>query len=94
MQEYGVIPQPTVTLRRLTSDDVCVVVASDGVWEALSATEAVATVCDSLAEGASVDDAARSLCQASVAVVHACGRNSQPDNTTAALVIFDEIIAD
>lgn len=31
--EFAVLPTPSVTLHDLTPSDVCLIVASDGVWE-------------------------------------------------------------
>ena len=68
--------------------------ASDGVWEGLSASEAVTEVCDSLAQGRSANGAAHALCQSAVDVVQATGRHAAPDNTTAALIIFDQVLGE
>jgi serine/threonine protein phosphatase PrpC len=88
MQDYGVIPTPTVTLRTLGSRDVCLIAASDGVWEGVGPSEAVRLVADALAEGRSAHGAAHALCAAAVGAVQAQGRHSRPDNTTAAVLVF------
>lgn len=92
MSEYGVIPTPTVTVRQLGPQDVCVIAASDGVWEGMDAMRAVKEVCDSMAHGASADAAAKQLCKDAVAAVQSTDRYNRPDNTTAALIIFDEVL--
>jgi len=92
MQDYGVIPTPTVIVRRLEEKDVCLIAASDGVWEAMTAREVVVEVTDALADGRDANSAAHALCTASVKLVKACGRHMQPDNTTAALLVFDKIL--
>lgn len=92
MSDYGVVPTPTVTVRKIGPKDVCVIVASDGVWEGLGACDAVAEVCTIMAQGGSAEIAAKNLCKTSMALVQALGgRGSRPDNTTAALIIFDEV---
>lgn len=51
--------------------------------------EAVRTVCDAMAEGRSVEDAAHTLCAESVKLAHSGRREGDADNTTAAVFIFD-----
>ena len=92
MYDYGVIPTPTVTVRQLGSQDVCVIAASDGVWEGLDATRAVQEVCDSMARGVDAEEAAHQLCIDAVAAVQGTDRFNRPDNTTAARLIFDEVL--
>jgi protein phosphatase PTC2/3 len=42
LEPAGVIAQPVVVERSLTASDRCLILASDGVWDMLSSTEAVA----------------------------------------------------
>jgi serine/threonine protein phosphatase PrpC len=94
MADYGVIPTPTVTMRTLGPQDVCIIAASDGVWEGLDPEQAVREVCDSMAQGRDADSAAEALCTDAVKQVMAVDRRIRADNTTAALIIFDEVIGE
>ncbi|KAL4514231.1 hypothetical protein Ndes2526A_g09284 [Nannochloris sp. 'desiccata'] len=94
MSDYGVIPTPTVTLRTLGPQDVCVIAASDGVWEGLDPEQAVREVCDSMAQGRDANSAAQALCTDAVKQVMALDKRIRADNTTAALIIFDEVIGE
>jgi serine/threonine protein phosphatase PrpC len=94
MSDYGVIPTPTVTLRTLGPQDVCIIAASDGVWEGLDPEQAVREVCDSMAQGRDANSAAQALCTDAVKQVMAVDRRIRADNTTAALIIFDEVIGE
>jgi serine/threonine protein phosphatase PrpC len=91
MSAYGVIPTPTVALRTLCPGDLCLIVASDGVWEGLDAARAVREVGDALAEGRSAHGAAAAVCKAAVNAVSAKGQLMRPDNTTAALFVFEDL---
>ena len=91
MIEYGVIPTPTVSIRQLDPQDVCIIAATDGVWEGLDADEAVQFVCDLMAEGRSAESAAQELCKSAVARVHAADKRNRADNSSAALIIFDQV---
>lgn len=92
MIDYGVIPTPTVSLRRLTSHDVCIIAASDGVWEGLAPEHAVQEVCDALQAGRTADAAAHALCREAIERVEAKEKGSRADNTTAALIVFDFVL--
>jgi len=94
MSDYGVIPTPTVTHRTLGPKDVCIIAASDGVWEGLDPEQAVREVCDSMAQGRNADSAAQELCTDAVKQVTALDKRIRADNTTAALIIFDEVIGE
>jgi serine/threonine protein phosphatase PrpC len=94
MSDYGVIPTPTVTVRSLGPKDVCIIAASDGVWEGLDPEQAVREVCDSMAQGRDAYSAAQALCTDAVRQVMAVDKRVRADNTTAALIIFDEVIGD
>lgn len=91
METYGVVPTPEVMVRRLKSTDVCVIVGSDGVWEGLTAKESVAEIADSMSKGITADAAAHALCSSAVDAVKAYFKQSMPDNTTAAVIVFDEV---
>ncbi|PRW20200.1 phosphatase 2C 12 [Chlorella sorokiniana] len=94
LADYGVIPDPSVTFHQLRPEHVCLIVATDGVWEVLSPSEAVKIVCDHLAEGYSATAAAAELCREAVRLassVRHAGEAAQADNTTAAVLVFPEL---
>jgi serine/threonine protein phosphatase PrpC len=78
-------------VHRLGRQDVCIIAATDGVWEAMSAGTAVREVCDAMADGLPVNAAAAALCREAVSTA-ADKFGTRPDNTTAALIVFDEIL--
>lgn len=59
--------------------------------QVMSFSEAVRSVCDAIAEGRSVQDAAHALCAEAVRQAVQCRRPGEADNTTAAVFIFDEL---
>ena len=52
LTKFGVIHKPSITFRTLTSEDAYIIVASDGVWDNITASEAVMFVSDCIDEGA------------------------------------------
>jgi serine/threonine protein phosphatase PrpC len=91
------VPFPcAVTFRQLAPADVCLIAATDGVWDVLGYVPAVKLVADVIAEGGSAEEAATALC--SEAVREASGSNCvhvtegvEADNTTAAIFLFPEL---
>lgn len=63
LKDYGLIPTPQVTYRKITSNDEFVVLATDGVWDVLTNSEVVKIVASSrkrsLAARLLVDQATR-----------------------------------
>ncbi|KDD73786.1 hypothetical protein H632_c1838p0, partial [Helicosporidium sp. ATCC 50920] len=91
LTNYGVSHAPTVRRLELDDDHICLIVASDGVWEVFSPAEAVRIICDDLAQGKTAGEAALSLIRSAIDVSLAVTGPSGADNTTAAVFIFDEL---
>ena len=86
MQDYGVIPRPDISFYDFEGDDVCVILASDGVWDAFHPRDAVHFVCKSIISlGKNVEDATSDLCN--ICVQRQMETIGAADNTSA-IVIF------
>ena len=94
LSQYGVIPRPSVQRHTLSRDDLCLILASDGVWETCSPSEAVVCLCDLLAQGQSVPEAALELARSAVELSTAASPDIGADNTTVAVFVFDDILED
>ena len=94
LSQYGVIPRPSVQRHTLSRDDLCLILASDGVWETCSPSEAVVGLCDLLAQGQSVPEAALELARSAVELSTAASPDFGADNTTVAVFVFDDILED
>ncbi|XP_021749836.1 probable protein phosphatase 2C 12 [Chenopodium quinoa] len=45
MKNYGIISTPVITYHQITSDDVFILLATDGIWDVLSNEEVTSIVC-------------------------------------------------
>jgi protein phosphatase PTC2/3 len=68
VKPIGVIAEPVVTFHNLQPEDDFVILATDGVWEFLTSTEAVQIVAGTLSSGST--KACRSLIEAAAARWH------------------------
>lgn len=87
MEEYGVIPDPHVMCFEAKPEDCCLILASDGVWDAMDGQEAVNRVMEAVGEGKSAAQAARILVEDAVEL----GMGSpcqEADNTSAIVMLF------
>lgn len=55
------ISEPDVSQRQIVEHDVCVVVASDGIWNRLSNHDVTSIVCKALVSGKNLGDAAKAV---------------------------------
>lgn len=94
LSSYGVIQTPSIKRHTLSADDLCLVVASDGLWESLSPSETVSSLCDLLSQGRSVPEAALELVRSAVEFSMGNNPGVGADNTTAAVFVFDDILDD
>ncbi|KFM25536.1 putative protein phosphatase 2C 12 [Auxenochlorella protothecoides] len=92
LSKLGVSQAPSVVRRTLGPDDLCLILASDGVWEVFSPSEAVLTLCDHLAAGHSAPEAALDLVRTAVEVSDGTNVDIGADNTTAAVFVFDDLL--
>ncbi|KAL4422971.1 hypothetical protein ABPG75_009168 [Micractinium tetrahymenae] len=92
LSQYGVSSIPTVSLHKLAPEHMCLIVATDGVWEVLGSAAAVKLVCDALAEGHTPGEAARQLAAEAVHLADGPVRaQGAADNTTVSLFVFAEL---
>ena len=87
LQHYGVIPVPYIKTFHLGPEHCCLVLASDGVWDAMEGQAVVDHVMASYAAGRTATEAARQLVAFAVDVCLSEG-NNEADNTTAIVVFF------
>lgn len=93
LQAFGVIPSPEISFYDIEDGkDVCLIIATDGVWDAMHPRDAVVFVCGSLASKRPTPDrgssVAMDLCKTCVEMqIKAVGA---ADNTSAAVVFFSE----
>ncbi|WPT16618.1 Putative protein phosphatase 2C 33 [Picochlorum sp. SENEW3] len=91
LQAFGVIPSPEISFYDIDDGkDVCLILATDGVWDAMHPRDAVVFVSSSLASKRSSPDresrVAMDLCKACVEMqIKAVGA---ADNTSAAVIFF------
>jgi len=69
LAKFGVVTSPFVLQRTLELTDVCLILASDGVWDAFSYKEAVHLVMSSVAQGKSAREAAEILVNSAVEII-------------------------
>ncbi|KAK9840651.1 hypothetical protein WJX81_007029 [Elliptochloris bilobata] len=87
LAHHGVVPTPTVAgPRELPASAACLVLASDGVWDAMTPAEAVNFVMDAVERGATTQAAAEALAARSVEIAQE--QCCEADNTTAAVLVF------
>jgi len=88
LEEYGVIPRPDIKCYDISKEDAVLVLATDGVWDAMHPRDCCLFVLQRLlAEGQSVDQVARDLCLSCVFMQEkAVGA---ADNTSAVIIRLD-----
>eukprot|EP01023_Acetabularia_acetabulum_P007228 TRINITY_DN13075_c0_g1_i7.p1 TRINITY_DN13075_c0_g1~~TRINITY_DN13075_c0_g1_i7.p1 ORF type:complete len:246 (-),score=38.15 TRINITY_DN13075_c0_g1_i7:187-924(-) len=86
LAKFGVVYSPSILIRQLQSSDVCLILASDGVWDAYSHKEAVDLVMSLVSQGKSARQAAEILVNSSVEIVEKQGLPA--DNTTAIVFLI------
>lgn len=80
LADFGVIPVPSIKRMTLTGNERFLIVASDGVWDGIDATQAM----EFAAGGDTPKAAARRVVEKAVALYP----SSAPDNTTAVVVFL------
>lgn len=89
MKKHGILSTPVVTHHHITSDDLFIVLATDGVWDVLSNEEVVSIV--QSAETETV--AARAVVEAAVAVWKTKFPKDKPDDCTAVCLFLHQDLA-
>lgn len=92
LSESGIIPVPEVVIRRLEREHVCVIAGSDGLWDGMDCTTAVHEVCEGFKSGLEPGELAKDLCSESVRYVSNIRPNMKADNTSIALLFFEETL--
>jgi len=87
MSHHGVICEPSVVRRELPRSGGCVVAASDGVWDVLSAHEAVSRVLEAADDGEGADHIAQALVEEAVELAES-GPGGESDNASACVVLL------
>ncbi|CAG9467236.1 unnamed protein product [Pedinophyceae sp. YPF-701] len=85
MESYGVVAAPTVQVMEVPPDACCLVVATDGVWDAMGAQDVIDLVMEEVQGGASPEQAAKALANKAIELQCLTG---DADNTTVGLVLF------
>jgi len=93
LSDFGVIAKPSIAQRTLDDNDTCLIVASDGVWDCFSPTEAIELCMDVIENGGTAEDAAAALCEESVDRA-VSGPDHEADNTSAVVFIFSHVGTD
>lgn len=78
------ISEADVNHRAIQSHDVCIVVASDGIWNRLSNNDVSSIICKALANGKNVSDAARAVTQQAF-------RKGSEDNATVVIGLLTSL---
>lgn len=86
-QEIGVVDTPDITLTPRTDQDLCVVVASDGVWQYVTDTEAVELVEQASLQGQRAQAAERLV---ELATQRWSAHESRRDDITAVVTFLDQ----
>jgi len=85
LEEFGVISRPEIRLYDTGADDIILVLATDGVWDAMHPRDAALFLMRRiLMEGESVEAAVKDLCDSSVAMQER--ELGSADNTSAVVV--------
>lgn len=87
MSNFGVTCDPHVTVHDLAPEDQCMIIGSDGLWEALTPKDALSRVATVINNGGSAQDAAYELVQDAVALSLA-GMYHEADNTSAVVMLL------
>ncbi|CAL9061152.1 unnamed protein product [Musa banksii] len=86
LKNYGIISVPQVAHRRVTSRDMFIVLATDGVWDALSNEEVVSIVWSTETN----EDASKTLVEAARNAWKSKFPSAKVDDCTAACLFFQE----
>eukprot|EP00890_Picochlorum_soloecismus_P002155 jgi/Picsp_1/2940/NSC_01165-R1_protein phosphatase 2c 18 len=89
LQSYGVIPRPDIKFKDILPEDVCFIIASDGVWDVYTPRQASIIIWEALADGANPTEAARILCDKAVELSKLTF--GAADNTSAVIVLLGGI---
>lgn len=85
LESYGVISRPEIRFYDFEDEDICIILATDGVWDVMHPKDAVHFVCDSIiSKGRSVDKTAVDLCETCVSMQLKASGGA--DNTTAIVI--------
>jgi serine/threonine protein phosphatase PrpC len=86
-QEIGIVGTPDITLTPRTDQDLCVVVASDGVWQYVSEAEAVELIEQASLQGERAQAAERLV---ELATQRWFAHESRRDDITALVAFLDQ----
>jgi len=86
LQSYGVVPMPDIKFKDILPEDVCFIIASDGVWDVYTPRQASIIVWEALNNGANPTEAARVLCDKAVELSKLTF--GAADNTSAVIVLL------
>lgn len=85
LENYGVISRPEIRFYDIRTEDVCVILATDGVWDAMHPRDAVQFVCEEIISmGKSEETAALHLCETCVRMQ--IESHGTADNTSAVVI--------
>eukprot|EP00882_Tetradesmus_deserticola_P018075 GHRQ01019398.1.p1 GENE.GHRQ01019398.1~~GHRQ01019398.1.p1 ORF type:complete len:322 (+),score=115.03 GHRQ01019398.1:568-1533(+) len=88
LEAHGVLCEPAVRSLSLQSEDTCLIIASDGVWDVMDAREAANRVMDVISGGGTAEEAARQLVRDTVMLAE-CSPDGDADNTSAVVLVFE-----
>jgi len=86
LERFGVISQPDITFLDLEKHHCCLLLATDGVWDAFDPRRAIEITIQGLLDGNTATVSTASLCTA--AVDHSIDNGGSADNTSAVLLYF------
>ena len=86
LQSYGIIPRPDIKIKDILAEDVCFIIASDGIWDVYTPRQASIIVWEALTNGATLTEAARILCDKAVELCKSTF--GAADNTSAVIVLL------
>lgn len=93
LENYGVISRPEIRFYDFQKDDLCVILATDGVWDAMHPRDAVHFVCENtISMGRSEQKTAMDLCEKCVELQ--LRTHGGADNTTAVVICLPFAQAD
>jgi serine/threonine protein phosphatase PrpC len=91
LEEYGVIPRPEIKFYDLVDDDACIILATDGVWDAMHPRDAALFVLKRVVgNDAVVENVVAELCSICVAMQEKL--TGLADNTSAVVVTIPKPI--
>jgi serine/threonine protein phosphatase PrpC len=93
LENYGVISRPEIRFYDFEDEDICIILATDGVWDVMHPRDAVHFVCDSIiSKGRSEKKTAMDLCETCVSMQLKASGGA--DNTTAIVISIPHCEAD